>query len=454
MAKETFFSKISNAIVTSFFTKAEGDGANKKAVAFSPNYNTSGNYLDSIASMKDKGLRKPGKITFNHLRKLASYDALIRICVNVIKKEVSQADWSITTEDTHVVDNAGIEKISNLFERVNANGENLRTFFDKLLEDLLVLDAAAIEVVRNAKDEIVELYVVDGSTIRPVYNEYGEMDPNKGYVQVIGDKVVATFKANEIIYIMQNPQSSLEGFGYGKSPIESIFLVVQASLNAEMYNAESFSKDNIPPGILDLGDMDSEEAQAFIATWNATTITNQQQMKFVWGGGSEKKYTPLKGNNKDMQFVEYTDWLSRIKLATFGLSSQDANITQDVNRSTSKTQASSSNSRGIRTVKKLFEEFITREIIIPMGHPTLQFKFDTYENTEEKKVQADIDKVYIEAGVYTPLTVARREGFEDPEINSPGEVSDYQDISANPNPEGEISGDVLSAKKHYKPLYK
>jgi hypothetical protein len=50
-------------------------------------------------------------------------------------------------------------------------------------------------------------------------------------------------------------------------------------------------------------------------------------MKFIWGDST--KYTAFKQNNKDMQYAEYLDWLSRIKLAAFGLTPIDANIAED-----------------------------------------------------------------------------------------------------------------------------
>lgn len=54
---------------------------------------------------------------------------------------------------------------------------------------------------------------------------------------------------------------------------------------------------------------------------------------------------PLTGNNKDMQYVEYVDWLSRVKLAAFGLTGMDANITQDINKGTANIQKNISDSR-------------------------------------------------------------------------------------------------------------
>ena len=237
-----------------------------------------------------------------------------------------------------------------------------------------------------------------------------------------------------------------------------IGLQVQAGLNADLYNAEIFSKDNIPPGMLDLGDMSETEAQQFIALWNATVVNNTQKLKFLWGGGEKntKKYIPFNQNNKDMQFVEYTDWLSRIKLATYGLTGMDANITQDVNRATSYAQESITNSRGVGTIFSLVEEYINREIFMPMGWTDIEFAFQKALNVDEKKKQAEIDKIYVDAGILSPEQVAVREGFETPE-----EAEEEIDYGVEPpekvKPE-EAKDDIKNPeKKHshnkFKPLY-
>ena len=111
-------------------------------------------------------------------------------------------------------------------------------------------------------------------------------------------------------------------------------LQVQAALEADMFNIKKFTKDNIPPGILDLGDMTQDQAEEFIATWNATVIGNPHSMKFVRGSQQEKKFIPFQGTNKDMQYTEYINRLSKLKLATYGLSGIDANILSDMNRGT------------------------------------------------------------------------------------------------------------------------
>ena len=124
--------------------------------------------FSSQTQIQRNGLKKPGRVTFKILRQIASRDAIIRICVQVIKKSVSQCEWDIAVKKNAPGDHKkAYEKermeVFDLFEFMNMNGENLRILLDRTLEDILVLDAGVIEIVRS-KDgtKIVALNSVDG----------------------------------------------------------------------------------------------------------------------------------------------------------------------------------------------------------------------------------------------------------------------------------------------------
>jgi len=454
MKKVSFLGFVSDSL--SAFQK-EG----KQALALPPmgvGYGLTSANNDSVT------LPKPTKIGFSILRQIAKVDSLTRICINTIKKEVSQSDWNIVPKAGVTADKGKLKAINELFTLLNSNDESFRVLMDRVLEDLLTLDAGVIEKVHNAKGELMELNSVDGATIFPRVNRYGELDPQKAYVQMIDGKPQASFKKGEIIYMMANPQNELGLYGFGMSPIESVLMTVQASLDAQVYNAKTFSVDNIPPGMIDLGGMGNAEATQFIALWNATVINNTQKMKFIWGSDKDKKYIPFNnGSNKDMQYVEYLDWLSRLKLAAFGLTGMDANITQDVNRATAVVQKSISNSRGVRSTKNLLEEYINREIMIPQGYGEYQFKYIEASGLTEKKLQAEIDKMYYDMGALSAEEIAEREGFhpihqeelEDDagssgESPNPEDMSDVEDIDDRDENEKRTNKKV---KRYYPPLY-
>lgn len=232
-------------------------------------------------------------------------------------------------------------------------------------------------------------------------------------------------------------------------------LQVQASLEADLYNIKSFTKDNVPPGLLDLGDLTNEQAEEFIATWNATVVTNTQSLKFIWGSDKEKKYIPFNGSNKDMQYAEYIDWLSRVKLAAFGLSGIDANIFQDVNRASAEVQQQLSQSRGVRSTKKLVEEYFTRQIIRPLGedYKWLEFKFVEAESLGEKKTQAEIDQIRINTGVIDPEEVRERDGLS-PRDDTQEVFSDQIDDAIKAAMDvDDLPGDSTTQKSFQKGLY-
>lgn len=438
----------------------------KKAIAISRKGNDRTFTPGTLGDPKKVGYGKPSRVTFDQLRLIAASDTVVRICINTIKKAVSQAEWNIVPRRQNIDDynNEHIKKATAFFELVNTQGENLRTLLDMVVDDVLTIDAGVIEKVFNGDGELSELNAVDGATIRPVVNKYGELG---GYVQVINSKPVARFAPNEIIYIMQNPQNDVKTFGYGKSPIEEILLTVQASLNADIYNAQIFSKDNIPPGLLDLGNMSNDEAQNFVALWNATVVSSTQKLKFIWGSDNPKKFVSFNQTNKDMQYMKYVDWLSRLKLATYGLTSQDANITQDVNRATAQVQAVLTQARGVSNMFALIEEYINREIMIPQGFEDVVFKFSRETDIQSKKTQAEIDKIYIEAGVVAPSEVAKREGIdsfsEDEDEDegfdggrSPNPADKEVDQPNSDKPDALEQDDTKKRKnnKYFKPLYK
>jgi hypothetical protein len=272
-----------------------------------------------------------------------------------------------------------------------------------------------LELIPNSLGEVVALNSVDALTINPNMNERGEFG-NIAYYQVIDEKVVASFSKDEIIYMMANPQNDVNKFGFGLSNIESILLTVQSSLNADVYNAMMFNEDNVPPGILHLGNVMEDEAESIKELWNAETIGKTQQMRFTFG--PEKiQYFPFKNSNKEMQYIELVNWLTRLKLAVYGLSPMDANITQDVNKSTAQIQKSISNSRGVRNMKHLIEESFLKGIFDKRGWDTIKLEFDKTSDINDQLIQAKVDEIYtVKTGIKTENEIRDRMGLSDLDI--------------------------------------
>jgi hypothetical protein len=98
-----------------------------------------------LENIQKNGLRKPSNVSFEVIRQLAKHDPVVRVCVNVIKKAISQSKWHIAVHKNAPKGKYGYKKeqidMVEFFEFSDMNGDNLRMLLDRVLEDLLVLDA-------------------------------------------------------------------------------------------------------------------------------------------------------------------------------------------------------------------------------------------------------------------------------------------------------------------------
>ena len=111
---------------------------------------------------------KVAKSNVRLFRNWGEHSEWVRAAISVRKTQVSSAEWDIVPYNTDIeVDNKRMAKrIKALFDTPNATVDSFRSFVEPIVEDLLVLDAGAIEKVRNLRGETVQLWAVDGGTIR------------------------------------------------------------------------------------------------------------------------------------------------------------------------------------------------------------------------------------------------------------------------------------------------
>lgn len=359
------------------------------------------------ATFIQKGLTKPGKISYDTLRR-ASYSVHVaRICINVLKSKITKTPWVIKSRDPlKPVDEEEKKKVEDLFNYPNRNSETFRTLLDKMLEDLLVLDAVSIEKTRYPNGDIAELHFVDSATIRPVYDQYGNQDVEiplttvhgnellpVSYLQILNNSqyggpesgdVIAAWPKKDMIHFHMHPQGAMEGFGYGLSPIEGVLSVVANLLNADNYNSTYFEEGSFPPIVLHLaGQISQRDAEAFREYMYQEMTGNFHRPAFMAGGEKMEVIDLKSDSNRDMQFMEYTIFLAKLMCAAYGLSPQDIGLTDDVNRSTSETMEDLSNQKGYGSILDLIRGVFNQQIIWKdFGFEDLEFDWVAQDSTE------------------------------------------------------------------------
>jgi hypothetical protein len=114
------------------------------------------------------------------------------------------------------------------------------------LEDLLVIDAPALEVRHNRAGEIAGLDVVDGATIKLLFDDTGRRPnpPAPAFEQVIHGRPWKLLSAAELIYWPRNPRPHK---AYGFSPVEQIVMTVNIGLRRQIMQLQHFTEGNVPP---------------------------------------------------------------------------------------------------------------------------------------------------------------------------------------------------------------
>lgn len=366
-----------------------------------------------------KGLAKPGYIGFETLKRASKSVHIASICKTTMKEKITKTKWVIRPVDP-LVDAKTLKKkidaVASLLKKPNTEGDTWRSFIDKSVDDLLVYDGVFWEKTRYPDGELAELYHVDYSSIHPVFNEYGQtnielsLDTTEGekvlpvaYLQVLnysqyggpesGD-ITAAWSLDDAIRFHLHPQGSLDGFGFGLSPLEAVLSVVTNLLNADNYNGTYFEEGGFPPVILQLvGQMNERDLERY-REYLLTELQGHFHRPAIMAGQAEAKVINLKDlTNNDMQFMEYQLWLAKLMCAAYGMSPQDIGLTDQVgNKDVSKEQKDSSESKGYGSILSLLKEQVNLIIEEDFQFDDIEFDWIADDTMNETEISTVVDQ--------------------------------------------------------------
>ncbi len=163
-------------------------------------------------------------IGFAELRALAQAHDITRLCIETRKDQIEALDWQIRSRDEKhpkAGAEARAESVTEFWRKPDGT-HDFATWLRLLLEDVLVLDAAALEVRKNRGGAVTALDIIDGSTIKVLIDTTGRtpQPPAPAYEQVIHgrpwvlaeDGRVSTkargrpIFADQLVYLPRNPR--------------------------------------------------------------------------------------------------------------------------------------------------------------------------------------------------------------------------------------------------------
>lgn len=360
--------------------------------------------------------KKPDSgVSFDTLRKFSVNHEISRAAINYRKRQLAGLEWDIVTaEDDQVkIDQSVQNELKTFFKNVGGAGNKYRKFTNRVVEDLLVLDAVALEKQKTKGGGLYTLIPIDASTIRLRVAEDGgtPLPPEAAYVQVIRGQKTAEFTTEEMIYDMMNPRSNSP---YGLAPLESLLVIVSSSLKAGLYNLGYLTDGNIPEGFFGVPkEWTPQMIKDFQENWDAVMAGDAAataKLKFA----PEGSYQPAK-KPSDMAWEQFNDWLMKVTCALFDV--QPSEIGFHPNKGglggagMASQSADTSDKKGLVPLAHFMEEVFTDIIQNELGHPELKFSYKGLTEKDEK-LEAEINQIKINSGQATINEIRTSDGLD------------------------------------------
>jgi HK97 family phage portal protein len=340
------------------------------------------------------------QVSFAELRALADGHDITRLAIETRKDQIEKLDWSIRqrgkgrSRGKPVGETAArIARVSEFWRRPDGE-QPFATWLRELLEDLLVLDAPAIELRRNRGGTVIGLDVVDGGSIKVLVDETGRRPrpPAPAYQQVIHGRPWKLLTSDELLYLPRNPRPH-KAYGFG--PVEQIIMTVNIALRRQAMQLQHFTEGNVPPGLLNAPEgWNAEQIRQFQEWFDSVLAGNTgSRTRLVWAPNGTKYQAFKEAPYKD----EFDEWLARIVCYAFSLPATA--FTRQVNRATAETTHDTALAEGMAPLMGWVKSLADHVIQDRLGELDLEFAWADLRPADPAE-QAKILDTYVRGGIY------------------------------------------------------
>jgi hypothetical protein len=323
---------------------------------------------------------------FAHLRAFANVE-LVRLAIETRKDQIERLDWRVKPKDERKPKRGAegrVETAQALL--VKPDGVTpFRTWMRMLLEELLVLDAPAIERRRTLGGALRTLDVVPGDTIKPLIDDTGRRPtaPDPAFQQIIKGRVWANLTDQDLIYAPRNRRAS---HAYGFGPVEQIIVTINTVLQRQTRQLAWFSDGNTPPGVMSAPEGWTPDNIKDYQEWFDAKLRGNTAARsgIIWGPYGAK-YSPFKDPPlKD----DFDEWLARIVAFAFNL--PPTPFIKQMNRATADNDGERALEEGREPLMLWAKQVLDSVIQDDLGFTDLEFHWEVARDIDPK-VQNEID---------------------------------------------------------------
>jgi hypothetical protein len=350
---------------------------------FVPNYN--------IATRP----RTHERVSFDTLRGLIEAYDVAQIAIWHRIDSIRSVKWKLLASDHYFGD---VTDAIHLGAKVLSQPDGVngfKTWLGRWLYDILAYDAGCLYRRRNRGGAVIGLQTVDGTTIAPLLDYWGNppAEPAEAYVQYANGLPWNWLTRADLIY---EPFRAINNSIYGRAPLESIILNANTDIRFQVHFLQRFTEGNIPEAFASAPETWSpDQIERFQGYWDSFMYGDQARKHQIrWmPGGSSISWT----NEKDFTDA-FSLFMMRKTAAAYHVVPTDLGFTDNANYSTGESQADVQHRVGDLPLMAHIEDILSRFLYDDLRLP-LKFEFDKGEDQDDRLVQAQADQIYINSAV-------------------------------------------------------
>ncbi len=356
----------------------DGFGRTPRAHEFVPQYNVSARP------------RSHERIAFSTLRGLVEAYDFAQICIWHRIDSIRALERSLVAADGYEGDVTDAVKLGWQILKKPDRDTPFDAWLAEYLYDVLAYDAGTLSRMRNRLGQTVGLRIVDGTTIAPLLDDWGDTPDGdaEAYVQYINGLPWNWLRQSDLIYQPFRKKSSSP---YGHAPLESLLLNANTDLRFQAYFLQRFTEGNIPRAFASAPESwTPDQIEQFQQAWDALMRGDQEilsQIKWIPGGGSIAW-----SDEKDFSDV-FSLFMMRKTAAGYHVVPADLGFTETVNKSAGETQSDVQHRLGDTPLAKHVDGILTAFLQDDCGLP-IQHKFDLGEEQDDRLQTAQADWIY------------------------------------------------------------
>lgn len=361
-------------------------------------------------------------ISCQTLRRVSSKAWLVNLCITHVQKKIKpflkpSTDRNVRGYVIHKhgenvgkaagKSNSARKKIEEFIKHTGFDATDDRDTFVKytlkIVRDLLELDQVSTEIITNRAGQPTAFCAVDAATIEKVAPDQ-DNPLNIKYVQLIDGIPQAFYPEGNLIFDYMNPRTDIYYSYYGYSYVEQAIDLVTSEINTLAYNQGFFTENKLPKGMLLLNGNVSQEnvelMEDYIGDLMSGNPSSQWRIPIIPSGTDqgEIKWVQLGGNNREMEFQQWLDFLNSGIVSMFGCSMEELGLhstkSQPVFENNKAPEIEASKSLVLGDMLSFLQDYFNR--IIEIFFPEYELEFVGYER-DDPKLMLDLSKGEMES---------------------------------------------------------